>query len=464
MAINCRINRNISLNQVNEDGSMSSCNSVDITMGIGGIRTPIYVYNVDEVENLKFENDNRADDSLTVDTIITDAAFYSIDFTSASYDEEYKDGKWSHSLSLEIGNITSLFEDLLSDSVSGRYLVAFRPNGSNDYRMFGWKGGANLKYSMNVSDDSQGYTVQLEDESEYPLFTVYSDNFNVRNKFYSPIFKPLYNVAYCEQENGVNNGWSVAMYTVKVNSAGQALDRNNMLAQWSGLKQDAYKLNTVTSDGGYNILGTYDATATIEGHAVRVQDYDICPSDVSGTIKANNNIVRLNSTTTSSTVTITSDNEWTMVSNPQYSNVYPINGASGTTTLTISHNGVGGIDYIVLQNKITRERYTITVFINLIKVNENITLQNGTTSYVITPTVEGESSDYTFSVSPSVSATKGSDNYINVTFPTSSNEQKYTFTLVHANDSNERKTVTITILGSNADPSWQLLSSFCEIG
>ena len=107
-------------------------------MGVGGIRNPIYVYNIDDVENLKFENDNRADDSLVVDTIITDAAFYSIDFSSANYTEEYEDGKWTHTLTLDINNITSLFEDLLSDSVNGRYLVAFNPNGDTDYRMFGW--------------------------------------------------------------------------------------------------------------------------------------------------------------------------------------------------------------------------------------------------------------------------------------------------------------------------------------
>lgn len=464
MAINCAINRNISLNQPNADGSMSNCNSTDISMGVGGIRTPIYIYNISEVDNLKFEDDNRADDSLTVDTIITDAPFYSIDFTNASYDEEYSEGKWSHTLTLEIGNITSLFEDLLSDSVNGRYLVAFRPNGSDDYRMFGWKGGASLNYSMNITEDSQGYRVELGDESEYPLFTVYSDNFNVRNKFYSPIFKPLYNVAYCEQVNGQNNGWSVAMYAVKVNSAGQALDRNNQLSQWSGLKQDAYKLDTVSSDGGYNIIGTYNSTATIEGRSVRVQDYEVCPSDVSGSITANNKVVRLNSTTTSSTVTITSSDEWTMVSNPQYSNVYPIVGAKGTTTITISHNGVGGIDYITLQNKVTRELLTITVYINLIKIGENITLQNGTTSYVLTPIVEGESDGYTFTVSPSVSATKDANNYISITFPSSPNEQSYTFVLTHANDANEKKTVKVTILGSSTEASWQLLSSFCEIG
>lgn len=464
MAINCRINRNISLNQLSEDGSRNNCNSTDISMGVGGIRTPIYVYNIDEVENLKFENDNRADDSLTVDTIITDAAFYSIDFTSASYEEEYEDGKWSHTLSLDIGNITSLFEDLLSDSVNGRYLVAFRPNGSDDYRMFGWKRGASLNYSMEVNEDSQGYTVELTDESEYPLFTVWADNFNVRDKVYTPIFKPLYNVAYCEQVNGKNNGWAVAMYVVKVNSAGQALDRNNMLCQWSGLKQDAYKLETVSSDGGYNIIGTYNATATIEGHSVRVQDYDICPADVSGTISASETVIRLNSTTTSKTLNITSEDEWSLITNPSYVSVSPNKGGKGTTSVLISHNWVGGSDFLTFQNKTTRERVNVNVYVNLIKIDNSYTLQAGTTNFTLTPQVEGESTGYTYTVTPSLTTSKDASGYINITFPTSNNEQNYTFVLTHDSDPNEKKTVTIKVLGSTRDASWELLESFCEIG
>ena len=466
MAINCRLTKNISLNQLNESGSQSNCNSTDISMGVGGIRTPIYVYNIDEVENLKFENDNRADDSLVVDTIITDAAFYSIDFSSASYEESYEDGKWTHSLQLELNNITSLFEDLLSDSVNGRFLVAFRPNGSEDYRMFGWKAGATLDYGMSIGEDSQGYTVTLEDASEYPLFTVYSDNFNTRDKVYTPTFKPLYSVAYCEQTNGVNNGYAVAMYVVKVNSAGQALDEDNKLCQWSGKKQDAYKLNTVTSDGGYNILGTYASDATFEGLPVRVYDLDICPTDVSGTITINGSTaatVNLNSTTVSTAVTIVRDNSWTMLTNPTYVTVTPSNGSDGTSTLTVYHNGVGGVDTIVFQNRKTKERVTLTVNVNLIKINSSYTFPYGTTEFILTPTVQGVSSGYTYTVSPSLSVTKDANGYLVCSPSVSTNEQNFTFTLRHVNDNNEVKTVTVKVLGNNVNPSWQVLSSFCEI-
>lgn len=466
MAINCRLNKNISLNQLSEDGKISSCNSQDISMGVGGIRTPIYVYNLDDVENLKFENDNRADDSLVVDTIITDAAFYSIDFTSASYNEEYEDGKWTHTLQLDINNITSLFEDLLSDSVNGRYLVAFRPNGDQDYRMFGWKFGATLDYSMALSEDSQGYSVTLEDVSEYPLFSVYSDNFNTRDKVYTPIFKPLYSVSYCEQSGGYNNGYAVAMYVVKVNSAGQALDEDNKLCQWSLKKQDAYKFQGIPSDGGYNILGTYASDAVFEGLPVRVYNLDICPTDVSGTITINGSTaatVNLNSTTSYTTVVIASDNSWTMLSNPSYVTVSPSKGEQGTTNVTVHHNGVGGTDVIQFQNRKTKERVTLTVNVNIIKIDSNYVYSNGISQFTLTPRAQGGSEDYTYTVSPSLSVTKDSNKYLICSPSVTDAEQNFTFTLTHTSDANEVKRVNVKILGNNTDPSWMMLASFCEI-
>jgi hypothetical protein len=435
-------------------------------MGVGGIRTPIYVYNIDDITNLKFENDNRADDSLVVDTIITDAAFYSIDFTSASYNEEYENGKWTHTLQLDLNNITSLFEDLLSDSVNGRYLVAFRPNGDSDYRMFGWRYGATLDYSMDIGEDSQGYSVTLEDVSEYPLFSVYSDNFNTRDKVYTPIFKPLYSVSFCQQTGGKNNGNATAMYVVKVNSAGQALDSDNKLCQWSLKKQDAYKLAGIQSDGGYNILGTYNANASFDGLPVTVYDLDICPTDVSGTITINGTTavtVNLNSSRVSTSVTISSDNSWTMLSNPSYVTVSPSNGEQGTTTVTVHHSGVGGTDVIVFQNRRTKERVTLTVNVNIIRIDSRYVYSNGTTQFTLTPIVQGGSENYAYAVSPSISVSRDSNNYLVCSPSTSNNEQNFTFTLTHTSDSGEVKTVNVRILGNNADPSWMVLSSFCEI-
>ena len=257
------------------------------------------------------------------------------------------------------------------------------------------------------------------------------------------------------------------MYVVKVNSAGQALDSDNKLCQWSGKKQDAYKLNTVTSDGGYNILGTYTSSAVFEGLPVRVYDLDICPSDVDGTITINGGktaTINLNSTTTSMSATIVSDNSWTMLSNPSFVSVTPSNGSDGTTTITVFHNGVGGVDTIVFQNRKTKERVTLTVNVNIIKINSTYTFPYGTTEFILTPQVQGVSSGYTYTVNPSLTVSKDASGYLVCKPSVNTNEQNFTFTLTHSNDANEVKTVAVKVLGNNVNPSWQVLSSFCEIG
>lgn len=462
MAFSCKLSNNISLST----GQATSCNSTDLSVGVGGIQSPVYVYNIEDVDNLKFENDNRADDSLVIDTIITDKAFYSIDFESASYTEEYGDDKWSHSLTLNVDNILPVFEDLLADGVNSKYLVAFRPNGSQDYRVFGWKAGAKLSYSLTLDSETKGYTITLEDESEYPLMTAYDDNFDVKNKVYTPIFTPLYDVAYCEQTNGHNNGYAIAMYVVKVNSAGQALDANNKLCQWSGLPQDAYKY-TSAPDGGYHILGTYNSSASFDGHPVRIYDTRLCPITAQGSITINGSTsatVNLNSTTTSATVTINSTDSWTVTSQQQYVNVNPSNGGTGNTTVTISRGGGGGTDIITFMNRRTGERVTCTANVNIINIGSYYEYPNGTTSFMLTPTVQGGGADYTYTVSPSLTVNKDNQTkYLTCTTTASESEKTFTFTLTHVSDPNEQKTVVVKILGSNSDASWSILSSYCEI-
>lgn len=461
--INCLLNRNITLSQGNAN---YGCNSSDLSEGVGGMVSPVYVYNIDEIDGLKFQDDNRVEDSLVVDAIITDGAFYSIDFSSADYSEEYENGKWTHSLTLQVNNITNFFEDVLSDAVNGKYLVAFRPNGAEDFRMFGWKAGASLDYSMNVSSDSQGYTITLSDVSEYPLMTVYNDNFNVKDKVYTPIFIPLYDVAYCELTDGKNNGYAIAMYVVKVNSAHQALDEDNKLCQWSGKKQDAYKFY-LAQDANYHIIGTYRENGWFDGKPVRVFDPTICRAEVEGTIRVNGTsaiTINLNSSIRSTTVTVDSTSSWAMISSPRYVSVTPSSGNEGLTTVTIMHNNVGGVDDIILQNRRTRERVTIRVNVNLIKINSMYTFQNGTTEFILTPSVEGVTRGYSYSVTPSLSITKDyNTNYLKCNPIVSENEQNFTLTLTHDNDAREQKIVSIKILGNNTDAAWLLINSFCEI-
>lgn len=461
MIYNCRLNRNISFSQ---PGSADSCDGRSLE-GIGGI-SKVVVYNIDDVPSLKFDNDNRVDESLYVDTINSTGQFYTIDFTSATYQEAFENGKWTHTLTLDIQNISTLFEDILADGTNGRYFVCFKPNGGEDWRAFGWKYGAKIGYSMNIQSDSLGYTVTFEDVSEYPLFGVNADNFGDKNKVYTPIFKPLYDVYFCEQSDGHYTGYLVAMYATKVNAVGQPLDSDNKLCQWSGKKQDAYKYSSVSSDGGYNILGTYASSATFDGRPVRILDYDKCSASVTNSIFINqkkNETIELNSTVTTRSFIITSNNNWIMLDDPRYVSITPRNGGNGNTTCYVTHNGVGGTDEIRFLNTETREIVTLIVNVYIISTNTEYIFPYGTTEFILTPTAEGGSKDYTYTVSPSLSVSKDSNKFLVCHPNVSASEQNFRFTLVHVNDNAETKVIDVKILGNNVNPSWQVLSSNCEI-
>lgn len=468
MALLCKLNRNISLVQPSDSGGTDGCNGQSLAEGVGGI-AKVVVYNISDVPSLTFENDNRADESLVVDTINSIGQFYTIDFSSATYQEDYDTAnhKWTHTLTLEIPNIATLIEDILADGVNGKYLVCFLPKGSEDWRCFGWRWGATLDYSLNISEDSHSYTVTLDDVSEYPLFAVDKDNFGSKTKVYTPIFKPLYDIFFCEQDgSGRHTGYMIAMYVVKVNAAGQPLDKNNRLCQWSGYKQDAYKYVGIQSDGGYNIIGTYNKDATFDGKPVKVYDLEKCPANVTNSIFINSKkaeAISLNSTISAGTFTITSTDDWTMVSDPRYVTIEPVEGENGNTQCSLHHNGVGGCEQIQFQNKVSREIVTLDVCVNIIQIEPEYTYPKGTTDAIITPIVEGCDSAYTYTITPSVTHTKDAEGNIHITFPDVTSDLEYTLTTVHGCDSNERKVTKIYRKGIGTDPNWVLQQSYCEL-
>ena len=458
--LNCRLSRNISLS-----ASGSGCGATDMGEGIGGIMSPIYVYNIGDVNYLRFTDDNRADDQLSVDEIVSSEAFYSIDFSEATYNETYEDGVWTHTLTLTASNIRVEYEKALADAVGGRYLVSFRPYGSSAFRMFGWRNGASLSYTTDLSNDAKQFTITITDQSEYPLMRVSADNFDVRNKVYTPVYKPDYNQAYCETVSGVQDGYVVARYVPKTNNAGQALDEDNKLCQWSGKKQDAYKLQG-QPDGDYRILGTYTSGASYGGLPVRIYDPSICNADIHNSITLNqSSALTLNMTTaiSAATFTLNSYNNWNMESSPRYVDVSPNSGGFGEYTVNVTHRGEGGTDRIVFQNHFTQERVTLTVNVNMIKIASSFTFSNGTTEFLLCPVVEGGSQDYTYTVSPSLTVLKDSSGNLVCSPSVSENEQNFTFVLTHRSDSRERVTVSVKILGNNTDPSYSVLSSWCEM-
>lgn len=463
---NCKLSRNISLNPTGSEAN--DCSSAEIASG--GINERIYVYNIDDIENLMFENDMRYDDSLIIDTIITSKAYYFIDSTDATYNEQQEGTKHRHTLTITVANTQPITEDTLNEAVHHRYLVAFKPKGAELYRVFGWGEGAGMSYNMDIDESTNSYTITLSDESEYALMSCLADNFKLSDKVFTPIFKPLYEVSYCEVSGGQRTGYCIASYVVKVNSAGQPLDEDNKLAYYSGKPQDAYKYQGL-SDGDYHILGTYTDTASFDGLPVKIFDVEKCPIDASGTISVSPTTINLNSTTTSQTVNVnaylsnsSTCASWTVIEKPSEISLSQTSGQTCGSFEVIS-NGIGVNDgRIIIRNNSTYETVVIGVDVNLIKVNEEFTFQNGTTEFDITPIVEPSGSDYTYSIDKSgLTITKQSDGTLHFVVNNPSSEFiTYTLTLTHANDAREKKYVAINLLGNDTQPVWRVMAQYCE--
>ena len=170
MAFNCKLSRNISLNPDGGSTVGGDCGSAEIAAG--GISERVFVYNIEDIDNLQFENDMRFDNNLIIETIITSAAYYFIDCTDVSYNENQEGNKHTHTLTLTVSNTQPITEDTINDAVNHRYLVAFRSKGAEHYRVFGWKEGAGMSYTMDMDGDTNAYTITFSDESEYATMTM----------------------------------------------------------------------------------------------------------------------------------------------------------------------------------------------------------------------------------------------------------------------------------------------------
>lgn len=441
--INCRLNRDIAIGS-GQEGSGCMFNSMNV-----GVADGLYIFNVDDVENLVFEGDSRPDGSLFVDTIVTKQPYYRVDATNISYTEEYDDNIYSHTLTASIKSVDNFIEEILQGAVHGRYLVAFKVVGDEHYRLVGWKEGLSLDEDLSISSDNNAYTLTFEGNTTYPHMEADKNNFNLREKVFEPIFIPLFasGLVTCM------DGWAVANYVVKVNAAHLALDEDNKLCQYSGKKQDAYKLQGV-SDGDYHILGTYTSTAYYEGNSVRIYDTNLC--NVSCTMSLTPSSMVFNSQSTSSTLSITSSNEWEIVSYPSTVSLSRTNG-NGNASIIVYSNGICGSETLTFKNKIGGCTANLTVRNDIIKIDSVYYYPNGTTTVTLSPITCGS---YT-ATSSQGSVSVNSDGTLTISGITASNEEKnVTVTLTNGS---ETKNVTLTIYGRNITPSAKAISEFCEV-
>ena len=467
MPFSCKLTRSISVTQ-NE--AEASCANNELMSG--GIEDKFYLFNIDDIQGLKFLNDDRSDESLYVDTIITAQPYYFVQGSSVTYNETQDGTVYTHTLTANVNNISNIVQDILSDAAPGKYLVCFRPKGSTDWRLFGWKLGATMTHALNISESESNYVITLEDSSEFPLFEVKADNFDLKDKQFEPHWKPLFLEIYCELDgNGKQTGWITAPYVVKVNSAGEALDASNKLCQYSGQPQDAYKL-VGQQDGNYHIVGTYQSDATFEGQPVRVFNPELCLPEDEGTISFAENVVRLNSTTRmTASVQLTSNAAWAMVSDaPEYCTMSP-NSGDGNAVLSFYYGRYGGDDEITVRNLNSYEETSITVHNRTVICGAgeefpygteqfNIYAYGGTEGYTIQVDNPGLTLSPVYDTSDGVQRLVGYDAVVND--PTVTTTRSWTFTFTHADDNEEVKTATYTILAMDTTPYWRLMSQYCE--
>lgn len=464
MSFNCKLSRNITVNQTTDD----PCANTE--MMAGGIADRFYIFNIEDIQGLKFKNDERSDESLYVDTIITSEPFYYVDGSSVSYSESQDGAIYTHQLTANVNNIQNIIQDILSDAAPGKYLVCFRPKTGADFRAFGWKLGASMSHTLDISESASNYTVTFSDESEFPLFAVKADNFNLANKQFDPHWMPIFEETYCELDgNGKQTGWITAPYVVKVNSAGQALDASNKLCEYSHQPQDAYKLQG-KPDGGYHIIGTYDETAVYDGQPVRKFDPVLCLPENEGTISFEEETVRLNSTTRqTATVALTSNAAWAMTSEaPEYCTVSPTSG-DGNTNMIFYYGRYGGDDTVTVRNLNSYEETAITVHNRTVIPGAGEEFDYGCEMFDVYCRAYGGSETYTVQVdNPGLTLTPSySDGILTgytavVNDPSVETTRSWTFTFTHSDDNEEVKTATYTILAMDTTPYWRLMRQYCE--
>ena len=442
MAINCKLTKDIALGNGQGDG----CMSVSINAGVSD---DLYIFNLEDVKNLIFDEDSRPDKTLYIDTIVTNQPFYRVDATNIQYTEEYDDHSYSHQLTAQIKNVRNEIEEILEAAVHGKYLVAFKVIGESNYRLVGWKEGLSLDEQLSVQKDNNAFTLTFKGKTTYPEMECDKSNFDLANKVFDPTFEPLFEAGKVT----CSNGWAVANYTVKVNAAGQALDTNNKLVQYSGLPQDAYKLQGV-SDGGYHILGTYTSNEYIEGKAVKVYDTSLC--NISCSVSISPSTVTFNSSTQTSAITVNSTSDWEVVTYPSTVTLSRTYGGRNDSTVYVYSNGHCGSETITFKARNGQCTSNLTVVNNMIKLDDPFYYPNRTSSVTLSPI---SCCNYSVSSSEGTARVNSDGSFTISNISGSDNQKTVTATLSCGNES---KTVRLIIHGIDNTRGRRIISEYCE--
>lgn len=455
--LNCKISKNIA----------KTCD-----MSIGGIYDVVYLFHISDVDSLVFANDTRYDKGKRVSTINSSSAFYTWNISDGEYTEEQSSDEYTHTLTFNLHSLTPI-EDILSDASNDKFLVAFRLKSETSYRLIGWRQGAELTYNLNVSDEGNYYTVTLADSSVYPSFECEASNFNLGSKVFDIVYRPYDTISTCEvYTDGTLSGYRLISYVTAQNTAGEPLDRDGKLTQYSGNKQAAYKLSSV-SDSDYDIVGTYTKTDIVNGYAVRVYDPSHCTVTGSGTITVSpSELTFLASSNTSTNINITTSDSWYVVNNSPFLNLSTDSGyGNGAVICTWNGKRDASEGTVIAHNSNTNEEVTVNTKLYGIWISgtdsvaydaKYIRLQYEYIGGDIIPTLEVTCN----STNVNYTAAFTKNGYILITFnyiEESGSNATFTVKLTHGTKTTEIATHTIEIIGNAKLPIWTTTLQYCEI-
>ena len=457
--LNCSLTKNI---------------SKDCTTHISGIFDKIYLYDIDYINGITFGNDTRFDSGESVSEINSSQQFYVWDVSDGEYTEEVDGEEYSHEIVFNIHQ-TQEVEDILSDAKNGRFLVAFKLKSEYRHRLVGWNLGLKLSYTLTVGEEGNYYTITFSNEGVFPSFECENKIFKRDSMVFEPIYRPDFDMSLCEIENGAFTGYRIALYVTKQNAAGEALDVNNQLCEYSGLQQCAYKY-TSAPDGLFVIEGTYNYNAVYNGQAVKIYDKTHCQESSTGTITVVPSTYNITAHVDPQvTLSVTTEDRWFIdMTNSYFTAVTPMSGV-GDSKVILSWNGktTQSNEVLFFYNIDTNEKIEVRGSLFCVNVTGDDVIPYKTLSALYNVDCYGGSKEYSVEVHCSSQVVKYHVDYdiygyINVFIDdyTSIPENGATITLkvTHKDNTNEICVKRIKLEGGDPTPKWVEVSRECELG
>lgn len=348
----------------------------------GEIESDIWVYDVSDVVSLEFDGDNRLDDNNRISYIhVNGKSPYNIKADSAEFSSEWNDEtrQYDVQLSITVSDVTREIAEALSQAHNGKYFVAFRVTGDEEYMCNGFRNGMSVKEVTNAGAENLSTTITFAISSEYPTLWVDKDNFNPK-RIFTPILSPDYATAECElDEDGNRTGYAIAAVVKCDSSSGKPLDRDGRMCEVTGNKPAAYVLEGREGQyAEYDIIGTFTESDTFDGKPVRI--YDLVGCSIGGGLNVTPSEVYLSRANPSAMVTVDSTHSWRITNAAELSaiGVYEQVGGSGGETVKTYCGDQGGIYTVKFLNRITLEEAECEVHVNIVEfTDKSIEMEDG---------------------------------------------------------------------------------------